>query len=95
VKHYTIFETQSILNEVIEQSEELDNYLTGRTREKVEVLVKMGGLLAIAVPAVLSLERVFGESAWVSTLSYVLLVLLLIGAGAFAWFMLVRQPEEM
>ncbi len=44
------FENRALVEEVKEQSEELDSYLTNRMREKIEALARLGGFLATAIP---------------------------------------------
>ncbi len=88
------FENRMLLEEVNDQSEQLDNYLQGVMRERFEWLVRLGGFLAAAVPAVLGIEVLFGEANWVHTAKWVLFLILIIGSGIFAWFTLLRQRDD-
>lgn len=92
-KWQEVFENKTLLEEVNEQSSELDTYLQNRMREKVEWLIRLGGFLAAAVPAVLGLD-VLLKYDWVENLKWVLLVLLIVGTGIFAWYVLYRQQRE-
>ena len=49
-KWQKVFETRTLLREVNEQSEELNNYLQARYRERMEWLVRIGSFLAAAIP---------------------------------------------
>ena len=88
------FENKALLEEVNEQSEELDEYLQARTREKVESLVRLGGFLATSVPAVLGLEVLFGAKSWVGTVRWTLLVAIVVGTGMYAGFMFFREERD-
>jgi hypothetical protein len=88
------FETPALLREVNEQSEELNTYLQMRYRERMEWLVRLGSFLAASLPFILSLERFLGHAPWVETLRWVLLTVVVVGAGAFAWWVFFRQPDE-
>lgn len=88
------FETRTLLNEVNDQAEELSHYLQARTRERVEWLVRLGGFLAVAVPAVLGIDVLLGKSAWVERLELILFIALIVGSGIFAWVMLSRVRDD-
>jgi hypothetical protein len=87
-------ETRTLLREVNEQSAELDSYLQGRHRERTERLVKMGGFLAAAVPVVWGIDRFFDGAEWATAMRWVLLALLLTGAGVVAWYVSFRQDDD-
>ncbi len=87
-------ENRTLLDEVNEQGEELDNYLQGQTRERVEWLVRLGGFLAAAVPAVLGVDILLGKADWVNSLKWILLVSIIVGCGVFAWVMIYRQRDD-
>jgi hypothetical protein len=89
-----VFESRTLFQEVNQQSEELNDYLQNRTRERVERLVRLGGFLAAAVPAVLGLETLVGPHAWVAPVQWGLLVALILGAGLFAWLFVYRPRDE-
>ncbi len=89
-----VFETRTLLREVNEQSEELNNYLQARYRERIEWLVKLGGFLAAVVPVILGLERFLGQQSWVSSLRWVLLGVVAAGAAVFGWYVLFKQRDE-
>lgn len=93
-KWQKVFETRTLLHEVNEQSEELNNYLQNRYRERIEWLVKLGSFLAAVVPTILGLERILGQQEWVSNLRWVLLVVLVVGAAIFGWYVLYKQRDE-
>jgi hypothetical protein len=93
-KWQTVFETRTLVREVNQQSEELDAYLQGRYRERMDWLVRLGGLLGTALPALWGLEMVLGKEAWVQTLRWVLIGVLLLGAAALAWFVLFHRTDE-
>jgi hypothetical protein len=93
-KWQQVFENRTLLEEVNEQSEEIDTYLKNRVQERLEWLVRLGGFLAAAVPAILGLNILFGDAEWVSTLRWSLLVALIIGTGLFAWIMLFRRRDD-
>src|SRR3954452_11857720 len=57
-------ETRALFKEVNEQSAELDSYLQGRHRERMERLMKVGGFLAAAVPVVWGIDTFFGPGDW-------------------------------
>ena len=60
----------------------------------VESMLRLVGFLATAVPAVLGLKVLLGDADWVDTLRWVLLVVLIVGAGAFGWVQYTRQIRE-
>lgn len=91
-----VFENSTLLSEVNDQSGELDSYLQNRMRERMEWLLRLGGFLTVAVPAVLGLNVLlpaeqWGE--WVNTLRWTLLFLLIIGTGLFACFLFFRRDD--
>lgn len=88
------FENRTLLDEVNDQAEELDSYLRARTRERVEWLVRLGGFLAVAVPAVLGIDVLLGKAGWVEQLKWILLAVLALGCGIFAWVMLSRGRDD-
>lgn len=79
-----VFDNRLLLQEVNEQSQELDMYLQSLSRERLDWVVRLGGFLATAVPAVLGLPVLFGKASWVLTTQWVLLALLILGTGIFA-----------
>lgn len=93
-KWQRVFENRTLLEEVNEQSEELDNYLKSKTRDRVEWLVRLGGFMAAAVPAILGLNILLGDAPWIDTLRWILLISLVTGTGLFALFGLKRQRSE-
>jgi len=94
-KWQRVFETRTLLTEVNEQSEELNNYLQSRYRERIEWLVRLGTFLAVALPAVFGLDRFLGSNAdWVQQLRWLLLGVLILGSLIFGWFVWFRQPDE-
>jgi hypothetical protein len=93
-KWQEVLETRTLMDEVNEQSGELDTYLRSRMRERVEWLVRLGGFLAAAVPAVFGLEALLGAEEWVRNLRWVLVALLVVGAGIFGWFVVFRRGDE-
>lgn len=94
-KWQEILENRTLLEEVNEQSEELDNYLRSRMRERAEWLVRLGGFLAAAVPAIFGLETFLGREEWVRNLRWGLLSALVVGTGVFAYFVFFRKGEEL
>jgi len=92
----TVFENSTLLSEVNDQSGELDSYLQNRMRERMEWLLRVGGFLTAAVPAVLGLNVLLPAETWgdwVNTARWTLLVLLIIGAGLFATFLFFRRDD--
>lgn len=79
-----VFDNRELLHEVNEQSQELDTYLQSLSRERLDWVVRLGGFLATAVPAILGLPVLFGSAPWVITTRWILLVVLLLGTGVFA-----------
>src|SRR5262249_44988301 len=88
------FEVETLLDEVNEQSEELESYLQSRYRERMEWLLRMGGFLATAVPAIFGLEAILGSASWVKTVRWSLLVALAFGTAAVAWYLFYHQDED-
>jgi hypothetical protein len=93
-KWQATFEVQTLLNEVNVQSEELDAYLQARYRERMEWLVRLGGFVATAVPAIFGLEAILPKEPWVGMLKWSLLVVLALGTAGFAWYLLGRQEDH-
>lgn len=88
-----VFEVHTILKEVNEQSAELESYLQNRHRERVERLMRLGGFIATAVPAIFGLEVLLGRYEWFATLRIGLLALLFLIAGTLAVYFMVRREE--
>jgi hypothetical protein len=88
-----VFETRTLLREVNEQSEELDNYLQARYRERMEWLVRIGGFMVAAVPVIFGLEKILGDKEWVVNLRWALLATMLAIAGVFAYLFVIRQDD--
>jgi hypothetical protein len=93
-KWQSTLETEALSREVREQSEELDSYLQGRYRERMERLLRIGGFLAAAIPLVLGLEALTGQTEWARALRWALLGLVMIGAALAAWALSFRDREE-
>ena len=89
-----VFENRTLLQEVNEQSEELNAYLQARHRERMEWLVRIGSFLVASVPIVFGLDRFLGQQEWVARLRWLLFVALVVGAAAFAYLVVFRQREE-
>ncbi len=89
-----VFENRALLQEVNEQSQELDTYLQSLARERLDWVVRLGGFLATAVPAILGLPVLFGKAPWVITTRWILLLLLLLGTSIFAWRIFRNDGEE-
>ena len=87
-------ETRALFKEVNEQSEELNSSLEGRSRERVERLLRVGGFLAAAVPLVLGLDALVGQAEWARTLRWVLLSVLVFGSALAAWLVFFRRGDE-
>jgi hypothetical protein len=92
-KWQEIFENHALLHEVNEQSKELDTYLQTMARERIDRMVRLGGFLATAVPAIVGLPVLFGSAAWVDITRWLLLIVVIIGSGIFAW-KIIRQQDE-
>jgi len=88
------FENEVLLREVNEQSEELENYLRIQNRERIEWLVRVGGFVATAVPAILGLDVLLGSPAWLNPIKWVLLIIVLVASGIFASVVMLRKPKE-
>ncbi len=93
-KWQKVFETRTLLREVNEQSEELNNYLQARYRERMEWLVRIGSFLAATIPIIFTLERFLGQAEWVRQLRLVLLGGVLVAAAIFAYVVVFRQRED-
>jgi hypothetical protein len=89
-----VFENRTLMAEVHEQSDQLDSYLRNRATQQVETLVRLGGFVATAVPAVLGLNVLFGDRPWVDNVKWGLLIALVTGTGLFAWIRMYRQRRE-
>ena len=87
------FENDSLLKEVNDQSHELEQYLQAKSRERMEWLLRIGGFVATAVPAVLGLEALLGDADWVKHLKYALLGLVVLAAGAGTLVVLLRKDR--
>jgi hypothetical protein len=88
-----VFETRTLLREVNEQSEELDNYLQARYRERLEWLVRIGGFVVAAVPVIFGLEQILGDKEWVVNLRWILLGSLVAVAGVCAYLFVIRHDD--
>jgi len=93
-KWQSVFETKTLLREVNEQSDELNTYLQSRYRERMEMLVRLGGFLAATLPIILGLGRFFEEGHWILNLRWPLLGLLVLGSAIFGWFVLFWKRDE-
>jgi hypothetical protein len=93
-KWQSVFEVQTLLHEVNVQSEELDSYLQARYRERMEWLLRIGGFVATAVPAIFGLEAILPKAPWVGTLRWCLLVGLGLSAAGFAWYLLSGREDS-
>lgn len=80
-----VLENRELLAEVNEQAQELETYLQSLSRERIDWIIRLGGFLATAVPAILGLPVLFGQAPWVRNAQWILLVVILVGTGAFAW----------
>jgi hypothetical protein len=87
-------ETRTLFREVNEQSAELDAYMQTRYRERMERLVRIGGFLVAAIPFVWGLDNLFEKAEWAKVLRWVALVVLLLGAGAAAWYLMFWRSDE-
>jgi hypothetical protein len=88
-----VFETRTLLQEVNDQSEELNTYLQARYRERMEWLVRIGGFVVAAVPVIFGLERILGDREWLPGLRWALLGTLVAVAGVFAYLFVVRHDD--
>jgi hypothetical protein len=79
---------------VNEQAEQLDRYLEGRYRERMERLVRLGSFVAAAVPFVLGLDAFFGKAEWARALRWVLLAVLVLGSAVAAWVVFFRRGDD-
>jgi hypothetical protein len=93
-KWQEVFENRTLMSEVHEQSDQLDTYLRNRTSQQVGTLVRLGGFVATAVPAVLGLNVLFGDRPWVDNVKWGLLVALMTGTTLFAWIRPYRQARD-
>lgn len=94
-KWQNVFETESLLREVNEQSEQLDGFLEIRSRDKNERLLRLAGVVTTVTPAIFGLEVVFGEEPWLAGVKWALLIALFIGVGLSALIILNRERREM
>ena len=92
-KWHEVFENNTLMLEVNDQSEQLESYLKNRLHEQFEKLIRLGGFLATAVPAVLGMDLII-KASWVEDVKWVALVVLLIGTGAYASLILYRSRDE-
>ena len=92
-KWQRVFENRVLMEEVNEQSKELEAYLQSKTREKVEWGLRLGGFMATAIPAILGMEVVFGKQPWLPTARWIMLLSLVFGTGIFAWFILFKKED--
>ncbi|HAA54968.1 MAG TPA: hypothetical protein DCE42_09435, partial [Myxococcales bacterium] len=88
------FENRTLLEEVNEQSKELNAYIRTQTREKIEWMVRIAGFLGATVPALLTAKTFFNKYSWGPTLRWSLLSAILLGTGIFAWRVLVKGDDE-
>jgi len=88
------FENRTLLREVNEQSEELNNYLQNRYRERMEWLVRLGGFLAAGLPIVLGLERFLGSEDWVKNLRWTSLALMILGSALVGLYVVFWRRDE-
>ncbi|MCB9644081.1 MAG: hypothetical protein H6728_13480 [Myxococcales bacterium] len=88
-----VFEVDKLMREVNDQSTELSAYLQDRTRQQVEWGVRIGGFLATSLPAIFGLRVILGKAPWVDSLRWFLVLMVLLGAGIFGWFVLFREEE--
>ncbi len=89
-----VFENHALMSEVNDQSEQLELYLKNRLHEQFEKLIRLGGFLATAVPAILGMDVLFKGASWVENVKWLALVFLLIGTGVYAWLVLYRSRED-
>jgi hypothetical protein len=89
-----IFETRTLLREVNQQAEELNNYMQQRYRERMDWLVRLGGFLGTALPAIWGMRLAFGDAPWVDHVRWILMAVLFVGVAVFAWFVVFRPSEE-
>lgn len=88
-----VFEVKTLLTEVNEQSEQLDNYLRNRLREQNERLIRLGTVVTTAAPVIWSLDVLLGDRPWVRPVKWTLLTLLFTGAGLAAAYILRQQKR--
>ncbi len=93
-KWQNVFETESLLSEVNEQSEQLDGFLEIRSRDKNERLLRLAGIVTTITPAIFGLEVVFGEEPWLAGVKWALLIALFFGVGLSALMILNRERRE-
>ncbi len=89
-----VFESQTLLDEVNEQSSELEHFLQSQTRERVEWIMRVGAFLAATIPIVLALDQLLGDAPWVVAAKTWGLLALVAGSGVFGLFMLARKGRE-
>lgn len=87
------FENDTLLGEVNDQSAELESYLGSIYRDRVEWLMRLAGVLAAVLPAVLALDAILGDADWVSRLRRWLLVAVMTFSGIAAVWIFLRKPK--
>ncbi len=90
------FENKTLLKEVNDQAAELNTYLQGRSRERMENLLRAGGFVAASIPIILGLGVFLpeqGENQWGFTLRWLLLLAVILGSGLFVLFSMFRERE--
>ncbi|MEM7014168.1 MAG: hypothetical protein AAF585_22130 [Verrucomicrobiota bacterium] len=89
-----VFETEKLLQEVNEQSNELNTFLQNRSRERVEWMIRAGAFLAATVPLLLALDESFTDAPWVHQVKTWGLVALITGVGIFGLIRTVKQGKS-
>jgi hypothetical protein len=87
-------ETRTLFKEVNEQSAELDAFTATRYRERMEMLVRIAGVLVAAIPVAWGIDSFFDRAEWAKTLRFVTLGLVVCVAAAVAWFLFLRKSDE-
>ncbi|MGF1582249.1 MAG: hypothetical protein ACFCD0_23235 [Gemmataceae bacterium] len=91
-----VFENRTLLKEVNDQAAELHTYLQGRSRERLDNLLRAGGFLAATIPIILGLGVFLPETQetqWGFTLRWLLLLGVILGCGVFVLFSMFRERE--
>ncbi|VTS07107.1 hypothetical protein [Tuwongella immobilis] len=86
-------ENETLLKEVTDQAQELDQYLQAQNRERMEWVVRISGALATVVPAILGLNAILGDEEWVARLKWGLLALVVVIAGIATSVVLFAKPR--